>query len=307
MISKRANPSVICLMGLTATGKTALAMKLYESIDVNIISVDSAMIYKRMDIGTAKPSNKLLEKYPHKLIDIIEPTESYSAAQFINDTTKLIEQTHQEGKRALLVGGTMLYFRALQQGLNQLPSSTIESKEKLNQELKDRGLPLLYERLTRIDPITAARINANDPQRIMRALEVFYLSGKTMSDLLNDESSKSKFKFLNIALVPEDRIKLHKLIEQRFYQMLEQGFEQEVINLAQEQISLDAPAMRCVGYKQMLEYLAGDINFKQMKEQAIAATRQLAKRQHTWLRKWPDLNSYDPWQDELFTKVKKLI
>lgn len=301
------NPSVICLMGLTGTGKTKLAMQIYDALPVELISVDSAMIYKGMDIGTAKPAAEELAQYPHHLIDIIEPFERYSAANFAKDALQLIADIHKRGRRAVLVGGTMLYFKALQQGLNELPESTKESKFQLNQELEALGLDALYNQLRDIDPLTAARLNENDPQRIMRALEVYRLSGKRLSAWLLEEQQKPSINFLNLALIPSERTKLHKILAQRFEQMLSLGFEKEVQALQMKKIPCDSPALRSVGYKQMLDYLDGHIDYEQMQQQAIAATRQLAKRQHTWLKKWPNLIVCDPWDPRLLQTVMPFI
>lgn len=298
---------VICLMGLTGTGKTALAMHLYDNMAIDIISVDSAMIYRGMDIGTAKPTAAELKNYPHHLIDILEPEQHYSAAAFVKDASQLIEQSFQQNKIPLLVGGTMLYFKALQQGLNQLPESSMALRQQLNQELIDKGLPALYLRLKTLDPQTAAKLSINDPQRIIRALEIFELSGKPMSELLKAQQSPLDYQFINIALIPEDRTKLHLLLEQRFNKMLAEGFQAEVERLNAKGLTGNLPAMRCVGYKQMLSYLNKEISYLEMKQQAIASTRQLAKRQHTWLRKWPQLYQFDPWQANLYQQIELLL
>lgn len=301
------NDSIICLMGLTGAGKTALAMALYDKFPLEIISVDSAMIYKGMDIGSAKPEPELLERYPHHLVDIISPRQSYNAAQFVEDVTYLIQQIFKRGNRPLLVGGTMLYFKALQQGLNELPETTPELREKLNNDYEQFGLEFLYEKLCQCDPQSAERINSNDRQRIQRALEIFELSGKPMSNFLSKAKNSSNYSFVNIALVPQDRKLLHANIEKRFDLMLEQGFEDEVRALKLSGLTAEYSSMRCVGYKQMLSYLEGECSFDEMRFKAIAATRQLAKRQHTWLRKWPNLNSFEPCQENLTEEVMALL
>ncbi len=298
---------VICLMGLTGAGKTALAMALCDALPLELISVDSAMIYQGMDIGSAKPEKELLEKYPHHLIDVITPWQSYSAAQFIEDVNPIIKAVQARGNTPLLVGGTMMYFKALQQGLNTLPESKPALREALNQERESKGLAVLQQRLRQCDPISAAKINENDAQRIQRALEVFELTGKPMSDLLAQDVAPSDHSFINIALIPHNRSKLHGLIAQRFEMMLEQGFEEEVRQLKRQGLTDDLSSMRCVGYKQMLAYLNGQCSFDEMKQQAIAATRQLAKRQHTWLRKWPELDAFDPWQQNLLAVVSQCL
>lgn len=294
-------------MGLTGTGKTALAMALSDAMPCEIVSVDSAMIYQGMDIGSAKPDHQLLEKYPHHLIDVVTPWQTYNAAQFVKDVEHCIEEICARGRVPLLVGGTMMYFKSLQQGLNQLPESQPEVREMLEQLKSEKGLGALYEKLKQCDPDSAARINENDPQRIIRALEVFELTGKPMSELLKHNAQAPTHQFINIGLIPENRARLHALLAERFEQMLAQGFEEEVKHLMQQGLTEAYASMRCVGYKQMLTYLNGLCSFDEMCEQAIAATRQLAKRQHTWLRKWPELDVFEPWQDELLEKTLDVI
>ncbi len=294
-------------MGLTGAGKTELAIRLFDKLPLEIISVDSAMIYQGMDIGTAKPEPEVLKEYPHHLIDILAPSEFYSAANFVEDVERLISKIHDKGKYPLLVGGTMMYFKALQQGLNTLPSSTSELKQKYNQQREQFGLGYLYQRLQSVDPDTAAKLNQNDQQRIQRALEIYELTGRPLSALLAESVPVSQHEFINLALIPEDRTRLHAQIEKRFEQMLSLGFEEEVKALHQQGIDKYLPSMRCVGYKQMMSYLNGDVDFQQMKQQAIAATRQLAKRQHTWLRRWQNLNSFDPYQKDLLESVLQVI
>lgn len=294
-------------MGLTGTGKTVLAMSLYDALPCEIVSVDSAMIYQGMDIGSAKPEPELLTKYPHHLIDLVSSWQSYNAAQFVTDVNQCIEEIQSRSNIPLLVGGTMMYFKALQQGLNQLPESTPEVRQKLNDIREKEGLAVLYEQLKKCDPASALRINEKDPQRIQRALEVFELKGQPMSQLIEENSQGSSHEFLNIGLIPENRVKLHEILALRFDQMIEQGFEQEVRNLKEQGLTLEQPSMRCVGYKQMLSFLNQQCTFEEMRQQAIAATRQLAKRQHTWLRKWPELHAFDPWQKDLFKQVKSLL
>lgn len=286
---------VICLMGLTGAGKTDLAMKLYDVLDIELISVDSAMIYRGMDIGTAKPDAKELSQYPHHLVDIIEPDKQYSAAQFCQDVEALIADIFARGKQPLLVGGTMLYFKAWQQGLNQLPASDPATRLKWQQRLQQQGLAALYQQLCQIDKPTANRLSANDPQRILRALEIFDMTGKPLSAHHAADSKGTDYDYINIGLVANDRRLLHQRLEQRFELMIEQGFEQEVRDLLAQGYAADLPAFRSVGYKQMLAYIFNELNFDEMRQQAVAATRQLAKRQHTWLRKWPELHSFDPW------------
>lgn len=282
---------VICCMGPTASGKTALAIELCQHYPVEIISVDSAMIYRGMNIGTAKPTPEELQQVPHHLIDIIDPIEAYSAAQFCEDALRWITDIQGRGKIPLLVGGTMMYFNALQNGMSQLP----EANQALRRKLSQQNLSELYLQLQEVDPATAARLSENDTQRISRALEVYLLSGIPMSELLTAKRQPKPYTFLNIILFPEERSWLHERIATRFDQMLKQGFIEEVAQLLISMPLHDQlPAMRCVGYRQVLEYLNGLYDLQTLREKGIAATRQLAKRQLTWLRHWPKGHYIEP-------------
>ncbi|MCK4710972.1 MAG: tRNA (adenosine(37)-N6)-dimethylallyltransferase MiaA [Gammaproteobacteria bacterium] len=284
----------ILLMGATATGKTDLAVKLVEKFPVEIISVDSALIYKTMDIGTAKPDAELLQRAPHYLIDIIDPAERWSAWDFVRQATNLISEINARVNIPLLVGGTMMYFNALEQGLNDLPMADEDLRQQLNQELQDDGLDSLYAQLSEIDPQTAARLKPTDPQRILRALEVYRLSGKPMSELLRQAQAKPSIEFKRLILDVPERLELHQRIEQRFQLMLEQGFEKEVKDLRKRaDLNLQLPSMRCVGYRQMWMYLDGNYSYEEMVNRSVIATRQLAKRQLTWLRKYEDVMRVD--------------
>ena len=281
-------------MGATATGKTDLAVKLAQEFPVELISVDSALIYTEMNIGTAKPEPEVLARAPHHFIDIIDPAQSWSAWEFVQQASELIRDINQRGKLPVLVGGTMMYFNALEQGLNDLPMADEKTRAELNQRLRVEGLPALYEELQQIDASTAARVKPTDPQRIMRALEVFQLSGKPMSQLLNQSSHRPTFDFKRVILDVPERMELHQRIEQRFNIMLEQGFEQEVETLRRRgDLNLDMPSMRCIGYQQMWEYLEGNLSREEMVSKAVVATRQLAKRQLTWLRKYDQVHRVD--------------
>lgn len=283
-------PTVICLMGPTASGKTGLACELVQALPLEIVSVDSAMIYRDMNIGTAKPDAETLARAPHRLIDIRDPLEPYSAADFCHDVHREIKEIIANGNRPLLVGGTMLYYRALQQGLSALPAADAEVRNAISQEADALGWQAMHDKLKAVDPESAERIHPNDPQRLQRALEVYRVTGKPLSDLRGMQE-EPPFDFINLALMPEDRALLHKQIERRFDQMLSQGFIDEVKRLkARGDLHLDLPSMRCVGYRQAWQYLEGDLSEDEMRERAIIATRQLAKRQITWLRSWPDLN-----------------
>jgi len=281
-------------MGATATGKTELAVEIAQRFPVELISVDSALIYRGMDIGTAKPDAQLLARAPHFLIDIIEPDQSYSAWDFVNNARGLITEINQRGNIPLLVGGTMMYYHALEQGLNRLPEADEAVRANLDAEANRIGWNAMHERLTQIDPVTAARIKPGDTQRIQRALEVFEISGQTLSTLQADKAEGYQGDMLKIILQAEDRARLHARIEKRFKTMLEQGFIDEVVGLRNRgNLNLSMPSMRCVGYRQVWQYLDGDFDQKEMTEKAIAATRQLAKRQITWLRKQPKINAFD--------------
>ncbi|MWN05910.1 tRNA (adenosine(37)-N6)-dimethylallyltransferase MiaA [Gilliamella sp. Pas-s95] len=278
---------VISLMGPTASGKTAFAMMLCDRYPIDIISVDSALIYRGMDIGTAKPTKEEQQKYPHKLIDICDPAESYSAANFRHDAIVEIEKTLKKGRIPLLVGGTMLYFKALIEGLSPLPAANYEIREQIEEKAHKLGWQAIHEDLKKIDPISAERIHPNDPQRLNRALEVYLISGKSLTELTKEGGEALPYDIMQFAIMPEDRAQLHDRIEQRFLQMLDNGFEDEVKELKQRSdLHLNLPSMRCVGYRQMWEYLNGDISYDEMVFKGICSTRQLAKRQITWLRGW---------------------
>ncbi len=307
-------PPAIFLMGPTASGKTGLAVELYKHLPVELISVDSALVFKGMDIGTAKPDGTTLAQAPHHLIDLIPPTEVYSAAHFRNDALKLMADIKARGKVPLLVGGTMLYFKALQGGLSALPEANPGVRAKLDAEALQVGWPSMHAKLTKIDPETAARLEPGDAQRVQRALEVYEISGKTMSELHNASSGDDlPYRLLKVALVPSDRAVLHSRIAVRFDDMLKHGFLEEVKALLNQYPSLTAelPSMRCVGYRQALEHLAGDYDATELRDRGIFATRQLAKRQLTWLRGMDDTVEVDclnPNMIELvFNNINQLI
>lgn len=279
--------TIICLMGPTAVGKTDLAVRLVEEFPCEIISVDSAMVYRGMDIGTAKPTADILARAPHALIDIKDPADAYSAAEFCVDAQQCIEGILARNKIPLLVGGTMMYFRALQFGLANLPSADEKIREALFAEGQTLGWPTLHARLALVDPLAASRIHPHDVQRIQRALEIYQLSGKTMSSQHNEESLLQKYSLVNVGILCDDRAELHRRIEQRFAEMLAQGFIDEVQTLfARGDLNEQTPSMRSVGYRQVWQYLANKLSFAEMQLRATIATRQLAKRQMTWLRHW---------------------
>ncbi len=277
----------VCLAGPTGTGKTACALKVAEYLPIEIISVDSALVYRGMDIGTAKPSAAEMAAVPHHLIDIIDPLEAYSAAEFARNAQQLAAEILARGRLPLLVGGTMLYFKALFDGLSPLPQADEAVRREIDARAAEQGWPALHEELARIDPPTAARLAPNDAQRIQRALEVWQLSGQTMSELHAQQERSPGVDWPLISLETEDRAWLHKRLGQRFAQMLDQGLVDEVRALrARGDLHLGLPSMRCVGYRQTWEALDAD-RFGDLQERGAAATRQLAKRQITWLRSMP--------------------
>lgn len=284
---------VIFLLGPTASGKTELAAALTELFPIELISVDAAQVYRGMDIGTAKPSRDFLTRYPHHLIDIRNPENTYSAADFIDDARQHIREIQNAGRVPLLVGGTMFYFKALEQGLSALPHANSAIRQQINIELEAHGIRALHERLSRIDPIIAQRIDENDSQRVQRAIEIYDASGRAPSELMS-ESEGLSVKPIKLALFDSDRSELHERIARRFHKMLDQGLINEVSDLIDQPcISSSLTSMRTVGYRQVLAYLEGTIEHVQMIEQGVAATRQLAKRQLTWMRQQSGLVWFD--------------
>mgnify|MGYP000723804259 CR=1 FL=1 len=287
-------PPVIFLMGPTASGKTALAFELFDHLPCDIISVDSALVYRDMDIGTAKPTADELAKYPHRLINIRDPKESYSAADFCQDALKEIAEIRAKGRIPLLVGGTMMYFKSLIEGISPLPQADTEVRKLIEQQAKEKGWQALHQELVEIDPKAGGRIHQNDPQRITRALEVFRLTGHTLSQLTEIKGDRVSGNVLQFAIAPKERSVLHARIEQRYQQMISQGFAAEVVKLiARNDLHEDLPSIRCVGYRQMWQHLHDKCDHDEMVFKGICATRQLAKRQLTWLRNWPDLQWLD--------------
>ncbi|TXK65951.1 tRNA (adenosine(37)-N6)-dimethylallyltransferase MiaA [Alkalisalibacterium limincola] len=289
-------PIAIALMGPTASGKTALAADWAERLGTEVVSVDSALVYRGMDIGTAKPDAALLARAPHRLIDIRDPHEAYSAAEFAVDAAREMEALHDSGCIPLLAGGTGLYFRALLDGLSAMPSADPVVREAIADEAREAGWESMHRKLAKVDPVAAGRIHPNDPQRISRALEVWRISGRPISDWQGERPvAPSRFRVLKLALAPAERAVLHQRIAERFDQMLEQGFLDEVRRLREDpRLHPDLPSMRAVGYRQAWAHLAGDLDAEQFRSAAIAATRQLAKRQLTWLRGQPGVTWVDP-------------
>ena len=284
-------------MGPTASGKTDLAISLVANTPCEIISVDSAMIYRGMDIGTAKPSDDVLATAPHHLINIRNPDESYSVAEFCKDANQLIDQIHARNRIPLFVGGTIMYFHSLHFGLNELPSANTELRDQMSTLAKQQGWETLHQKLAQVDPESAAKIHPNDAQRIQRALEVFELTGVKLSSYhAAKQSVRTDISIINLGLFPEDRAQLHQHIEQRFDAMLEAGALNELKQLREKwNLSPQMPSMRCIGYRQLWMHIENEINYTDMRDQAVAATRQLAKRQLTWLRHYPETNLIDPY------------
>lgn len=312
-------PPAIFLMGPTASGKTDLALQLADALPCEIISVDSALIYRGMDIGSAKPNAEILQKYPHHLIDILDPAQSYSAAQFRDDALQAMADITARGRIPLLVGGTMLYFKALTEGLAAMPSADPEVRARLEQQAASEGWAALHTELQRIDPVSAQRIHPNDPQRLLRALEVWHISGQTMTQLRAKQSLEKQqllasdgahlpYNVATFAIAPQQRSVLHERIAQRFQQMLEQGFIAEVEALRQRgDLHIDLPSIRAVGYRQAWAYLDGEYAYDDMIERGIIATRQLAKRQFTWLRSWDDVEWLDSLSCNKMSQVLKRL
>jgi len=304
-------PDILALMGPTASGKTALAIALSKALNGEIISVDSALVYRGLDIGAAKPDEKERDGIPHHLIDIRDPAEPYSVAEFVADAKACIADIRSRGKLPILAGGTMLYFKGLLQGMSDMPASDSNVRQQIENEAAQKGWPEMHAELEQVDPQAAARIHPNHSQRIGRALEVFRISGKPISDWQTggEKALLDEFDCMQICIAPSDRAVLHARIAERFELMLEQGFVDEVQGLKQRSdLHTELPAIRAVGYRQVWGYLDNVCSYDEMCAKALAATRQLAKRQLTWLRGWPDVI----WLDSLengaeYKKVDKIV
>ncbi len=301
-------PPAIFLMGATATGKTELALQLADSLPVELISVDSALVYKGMNIGTAKPDKATLNAYPHYLIDIKDPSEPYSAAEFTHDALNAMHAITQRGHIPLLVGGTMLYHKMLTQGIATLPSANPQIRAELNAQAQKTSWQEMHKKLQKVDPASAQKIKPNDSQRIQRALEVHILTGQPLSQLQQTTTQIMPYTPIYLGLVLQDRQQLHQRIAQRLENMFAAGFIQEVEQLYQRSdLHSELPAIRSVGYRQIWDYLAGNIHADEMRQKALFASRQLAKRQLTWLRKWQDLNYLEANTKDIFAKSLKIL
>jgi tRNA dimethylallyltransferase len=300
-------PPALFLMGPTASGKTGLAIELCENLPCEIISVDSALIYRDMDIGTAKPNASELIKAPHRLINILDPAQRYSVAEFRKDALLAMQDITRRGKIPLLVGGTMMYYKALIEGLSPLPESNQSVRKTIEVKADEFGWDVLHQQLAQIDPTSAKRIHPHDPQRLIRALEVYQLTNLSMTELMATKSDPIPYNIKQFCIAPEDRKVLHQRISQRFKLMLDTGFQAEVEKLKnRDDLHLNLPSIRCVGYRQMWQYLDGDYGFNDMFEKSVAATRQLAKRQLTWLRGWENIHQLDTFSLDNLAKVIKL-
>lgn len=298
-------PPAIAILGPTASGKSNLALSITDHFPIEIISIDSAQVYRYMDIGSAKPDPQILTKIPHHLINLIDPDQQYSAAQFRHDALLTMKEITRRGNIPLLVGGTMLYFKALREGLSDLPPADQQIRKEIEASAAEKGWSTLHHLLQSVDPMSAERIQPNDSQRIQRALEIYYLTGKPMSQqMVSSQHASIPYRLISIALLPSDRKVLHQRIQHRFETMLKMGLIEEVRSiLSQFPLTLEMPSMRCVGYRQVYQYLQSQLSLMELREKGAAATRQLAKRQLTWLRSMEQLTEFDCLADNLLEQV----
>jgi tRNA dimethylallyltransferase len=300
---------IVFIMGPTATGKTDAVAALYDRFPISIISVDSSLVYRGMDIGTAKPNSEFLASYPHHLVNIREATQTYSAAEFHTDAVHLVQQAHQQGRVPVLVGGTFFYFNALEQGLDELPAAQVGLRQLLQVEADNIGWPALHARLVKLDKESAQRIQENDAQRIQRALEIVITTGKPINRRKRRSEALSDCEIIKIGLSFSDRLELHERVKLRYKLMLKKGLVEEVETLLKAGVPAEASAMRMIGYRQTLEFLQGDITLQESEEKGIAATRQLAKRQLTWMRNQSNLIWWvdEGLRDKKFDKLGNLF
>ena len=300
--------NAIIIRGPTASGKTELSLKLAEKYPIDIISVDSVMVYKGLDIGSAKPSQDILKKFPHHLIDICDPGDKYSAGKFVEDAQQKIRDIQAENRIPVLVGGTMMYYKVLQDGLNELPKANDEIRNQINQEAKDQGWPEMHRKLKGIDPEAAKKIKLNDRQRIQRAIEVYMISGTTISELKKMDSGNHEFEFLAFSLMPTDREVLYQNINLRFDSMIEVGLLDEVISLLDDDlVSVNSHSMQSIGYKEMLDHIGGKISLDEAVDAAKMSSRRYAKRQITWLRSMDDQYKLDPLNGNNHQLIEKIL
>ena len=298
----------IIIRGPTASGKTALSLRLAENLPIEIISVDSVMVYKGLDIGSAKPAREILDQYPHHLIDICDPGDKYSAGKFVEDAQQKIRDIQAHNRIPVLVGGTMMYYKVLQDGLNELPKANDEIRNQINQEAKDQGWPEMHRKLVGIDPKAAKKIKPNDRQRIQRAIEVYMISGRTISELKKKDISNHEFEFLAFSLMPADREVLYQNINLRFDSMIEVGLLDEVISLLDDDlVSVNSHSMQSIGYKEMLDHIGGKISLDEAVDAAKMSSRRYAKRQITWLRSMDDQYKLDPLNGNNHQLIEKIL
>ncbi|MDC0225687.1 tRNA (adenosine(37)-N6)-dimethylallyltransferase MiaA [Gammaproteobacteria bacterium] len=297
----------IIIRGPTASGKTDLSLRLSENLPIEIISVDSVMVYKGLDIGSAKPAKEILDKYPHHLIDICDPGDKYSAGKFVEDAQQKIRDIQAHNRIPVLVGGTMMYYKVLQNGLNELPKANDEIRNQIDQEAKDQGWPAMHRKLKGIDPEAAKKIKPNDRQRIQRAIEVYMISGVTISELKKKDSGNHEFEFLAFSLMPADREVLYQNINLRFDSMIEVGLLDEVISLLDHDlVSVNSHSMQSIGYKEMLDHIGGKISLDEAVDAAKMSSRRYAKRQITWLRSMDDQYKLDPLNGNNHQLIEKI-
>ena len=297
----------IIIRGPTASGKTDLSLRLAENLPIEIISVDSVMVYKGLDIGSAKPAKEILDKYPHHLIDICDPGDKYSAGKFVEDAQQKIRDIQAHNRIPVLVGGTMMYYKVLQDGLNELPKANDEIRNQIDQEAKDQGWPAMHRKLKGIDPEAAKKIKPNDRQRIQRAIEVYMISGRTISELKKKDSGNHEFEFLAFSLIPSDREVLYQNINLRFDSMIEVGLLDEVISLLDDDlVSVNSHSMQSIGYKEMLDHIGGKISLDEAVDAAKMSSRRYAKRQITWLRSMDDQYKLDPLNGNNHQLIEKI-